>query len=68
MLYNNNNYYYLLLFYLFVFVCRLMPPSHPVDFPVRKGELNPTDLRHKSMEDRLVEFSLGPVRNVAHSK
>ncbi|XP_015760014.1 PREDICTED: uncharacterized protein C6orf118-like [Acropora digitifera] len=46
---------------------RLVPPSHLVDFPVRKGELNPTDLRHKSMEDRLVEFSLGPVRNVAHT-
>ena len=62
---NNINYYYLL---LFLFVCRLVPPSQLVDLPVRKGELNSTDLRHKSMEDRLLEFSLGPVRNIAHSK
>ncbi|XP_068698111.1 uncharacterized protein C6orf118-like isoform X1 [Montipora foliosa] len=46
---------------------RLKPPSHQVDLPVRKGELSSRDLRHKTMADRLVEFSLGPVRQVAQT-
>ena len=45
--------------------CRLKSPSKLVDQPVRKGELSSTELRHKTMADRLVEFSLGPIRNIA---
>ncbi|XP_073229884.1 uncharacterized protein C6orf118-like [Porites lutea] len=43
---------------------RLKPPCRLTDLPVRKGELSATELRHKTMADRLVEFSLGPVRNL----
>ena len=45
--------------------CRLKSPSQLVNLPVRKGELSSTELRHKAMADRLVEFSLGPIRNIA---
>ena len=48
--------------------CRLKAPSHLVDLPVRKDELSSTELLHKTMADRLVEFSLGPIRNIALSK
>ena len=45
--------------------CRLKSPSKLVDLPVRRGELSSTELRHKTMADCLVEFSLGPIRNIA---
>lgn len=54
--------------YIFRVYCSLKPPCRLIDLPVRKGELSATDLRHKTMADRLVEFSLGPVRNLALSK
>ncbi|XP_058952483.2 uncharacterized protein C6orf118-like [Pocillopora verrucosa] len=47
---------------------RLKSPSKLVDLPVRRGELSSTELRHKTMADRLVEFSLGPIRNIALNK
>jgi len=40
-------------------------PNQLVDLPVRRGECSSTELRHKTMADRLVEFSLGPARNIA---
>ena len=54
--------------YIFRVYCSLKPPCRLIDLPVRKGELSATELRHKTMADRLVEFSLGPVRNLALSK
>lgn len=54
--------------YIFRVYCSLKPPCRLTDLPVRKGELSATELRHKTMADRLVEFSLGPVRNLALSK
>ena len=54
--------------YIFRVYCSLKPPCRLIDLPVRKDELSATELRHKTMADRLVEFSLGPVRNLALSK
>lgn len=52
-------------FFFFHANYRLKAANQLVDHPVRKGELSSTELRHKTMADRLVEFSLGPVRNMA---
>lgn len=47
---------------------RLKSPNKLVDHPVRKGECSSTEFIHKTMADRLVEFSLGPARNIAQFK
>ena len=51
--------------YIFSDNFRLKSPNKLVDHPVRKGECSSTELIHKTMADRLVEFSLGPARNIA---